>query len=218
MPKPLVEIGGRPILWHVMRIYADQGFKEFILCLGFGGPSIEARLREGPPDFPPDWRIEFLDTGLETQTGGRIKRMEPLVREEAFFVTYADGVADINLKDLLAFHLRHGRIGTMTVVNPASPFGEVVMGQDGRVTRFSEKPKLNRWINGGFFVFSRSFFKYLGEDDVLERGPLESLAHEGQLYGFRHDAFWCCMDTYKDALTLNELCREGSSPWLKGKP
>jgi len=215
LPKPLVEVGGRPILWHVMQIYAAAGFTDFLLCLGFGGSLIEEHLLRNPADFPTDWRIEFSDTGVETQTGGRIKRIERFLGEEPFFVTYADGVADLDLRQLLAFHRRHGRIGTMTVVNPVSQFGEVVADEEGRVRQFSEKPRLNRWVNGGFFVFNPPFLGYLTEKSVLEKQPLESVARDDQLYAFRHNGFWCCMDTYKDTLLLNDLCKDGVPPWIR---
>ena len=215
LPKPLVEVGGRPILWHVMQRYASYGFREFILCLGFGGATIRDYLHSNSSGLPKDWVIECAQTGLHTHTGGRIKRVELLVKEDLFFATYADGVADIDLERLLKFHRTHGRIGTMTTVNPVSQFGEVILQEDGRVTQFVEKPKLNRWINGGFFIFQRDFFRYLQENSVLEKEPLERLAQEGQLYSFKHTGFWCCMDTYKDTVTLNELCRKGPPPWVR---
>ena len=213
--KPLVEIGGVPILCHVMKCYAHYGFREFILCLGYGGQSIKEYFQNGAGEVSADWAIDWVDTGLETNTGGRIKRIENIVQERTFFVTYADGVADINILRLLEFHRGHGSIGTMTTVNPTSQFGEVVMDAVGLVTEFVEKPPLARWINGGFFVFDREVFRYLREDSVLEREPLESLVHDRQLYSFRHAGFWCCMDTYKDTLTLNELCRNGTPPWTR---
>lgn len=213
MPKPLVEIGGKAILWHVMRGYAHDGFREFILCLGYGAEAIKKYFRSMADDVSAHWAIEFVDTGLETNTGGRIKRIEHMIRDPHFFVTYADGVADINMLRLLEFHRGHGKIGTITTVNPPSQFGEVVIGEDGLVETFVEKPPLNRWINGGFFLFDREFFRYLREDSVLEREPLESLSRDRQLHSFMHTGFWCCMDTYKDTLTLNELCKNGPPPW-----
>ena len=215
LPKPLVEISGRPILWHVMRIYAQQGFTEFVLCLGFGGAAIKEHIRKHPSDFPPHWNIQCVDTGLKTNTGGRIKRVESFVKENPFFATYADGVADIDLARLLSFHQAHGRIGTMTTVHPLSPFGEVILKKDGRATRFVEKPRFDRWINGGFFVFDRKVFRCLPKNSVLEKGPLESLARNRQLYAYQHTGFWCCMDTYKDTLRLNELCRGRVPPWMR---
>jgi len=211
--KPLVEIGGMPILWHVIKGYAHYGFREFILCLGYGGEAIRAYVESRVADVSADWAIDCVDTGLDTNTGGRIKRIERMIRDHTFFVTYADGVADINILRLLEFHRGHGRIGTMTTVNPISQFGEVMMDGAGLVKEFVEKPPLHRWINGGFFVFDRGFFRYLRDDSVLEREPLESLVRDQQLYSFRHTGFWCCMDTYKDTIALNELCRNGAPPW-----
>jgi len=218
LPKPLVEVGNRPILWHVMQRYALYGFTDFILCLGFGGTAIRRHIRNNRNTFPRQWRIECVDTGLHTQTGGRIKRIQSRIREALFFATYADGVSDIDIQHLLESHRRRGRIGTMTAVHPASQFGEAILDSNGLITRFVEKPKLHRWVNGGFFVFDRRFFRYLREDSVLEKEPLESLAHEHQLTAFRHTGFWCCMDTYKDTLTLNSLCKGGSAPWLRSGP
>ncbi len=212
-PKPLVEIGGQPILWHVMQGYAHFGFKEFILCLGFGGEAIREYFQSKKAGIPSDWVIDCVETGLHTNTGGRIKQIQPKIKEASFFATYADGVANVDLHKLLEYHKAHGRIGTMTVVNPPSQFGEVVMNPEDLVTEFVEKPKLNRWINGGFFVFDQRFFHNLHEDSVLEKEPLESLVRDRQLCSFKHTGFWCCMDTYKDTLLLNELCRNGTPPW-----
>lgn len=211
--KPLVEVGGVPILWHVMKGYAHYGFREFILCLGYGGEAIKEHFQRRGTTVPADWAVECVDTGLDTNTGGRIKRIEHMIQDQAFFATYADGVADINMLKLLEFHRGHGRIGTMTAVNPTSQFGEIVVDGAGLVTQFAEKPPLNRWINGGFFVFDREFFRYLNADSVLEREPLESLVRARQLSSFMHTGFWCCMDTYKDTIRLNELCKNGAPPW-----
>jgi glucose-1-phosphate cytidylyltransferase len=235
IPKPLIEIGGRPILWHIMKIYAAYGFEDFILCLGYKGQAIKEYFMEylswrhhncaidlsrGEPqirllnhDREP-WKITFADTGEDTNTGGRIKRAEQFLgKDPAFMATYGDGVADIDIRKLVSFHQAHGRIGTITVVNPPSQFGLIEADGDGRVTRFREKPLLDQWINGGFFVFRREFLHSLGEDDVLERSPLESLAKDGQLTAFRHEGFWKCMDTYKDTVTLNEHWSGGNAPW-----
>ncbi len=213
LPKPLVEIGGHPILWHVMQGYARCGFTDFLLCLGFGREAIEAYVRR-PGAVPASWHIECVDTGLDTNTGGRLKRLESRLRDATFCATYADGVANLDIRTLVAFHAQHGRIGTVTLVNPPSQFGEVVVGEDERVTAFQEKPRLPRWINGGFFVFQREIFRYLDDQAVLEREPLEALVRDRQLCGFTHTGFWCCMDTYKDTLALNELCRSGTPPWM----
>lgn len=233
-PKPLAEIGGWPILCHIMQIYADQGFRRFILCLGYKGSMIKdyflnykthlrdfsLKLNEGQPHFidtrpSHDWEISFLDTGPKTMTGARVKQAERVIDTENFMVTYGDGVADIDVGALVDFHLSHGEIGTVTGVQSNSQFGE--LGLDGtRVRVFAEKPRSRAVINGGFFVFKRSFFDYLSTDQgcVLEQEPLIRLAGDNQLRVFRHDGFWQCMDTFKDYRQLNELWSSGSAPWV----
>jgi len=208
IPKPLVEIGGRPIVWHVMKLYACFGVQDFILCLGYKGDMIKEYFKNAK-----DWNIIFADTGLETNTGGRIKLVEDMIDGDTFMATYADGVADIDIRASIDFHKRHNRIGTMTVVNPLSQFGEVVITDTGMITDFREKPKLSNWINGGFFVFDKKFFSYLEEDSVLEKEPLTRLAKDGNLYAFKHEGFWKCMDTFKDMLTLNEYWADAKPPW-----
>jgi glucose-1-phosphate cytidylyltransferase len=232
MPKALVEVGPKPILWHIMKIYEAQGFNDFVLCLGFKGAAIKEYFlshggalggdlqldREAPvaqkigEGFHDRFLITCADTGLDTPTGGRVKRASRYLDGGTFMVTYGDGVADIDIKALLAFHKKQGTIGTVTVVKPLSQFGEVIIGQGERVTEFREKPISDKWVNGGFFVFEPAFLSYLGENDVLERAPLERLAAEGQLSAFRHTGFWQCMDTFKDATLLNDLWAEGA-PW-----
>jgi len=210
IPKPLVEIGGRPILWHVMQLYASQGLREFVLCTGYKGELIERFVAEEAPDGV---EVECVATGLDTPTGGRVHRVGDRVGER-FCATYADGLADVDLRTLLAFHERHGALATMTVVRPELPFGVAELdGDHGRVTGFREKPRSEHWINGGFFVFDRGVLGYLGDSSVLEREPLEGLAGDGELHGFRHTGFWGCMDTYKDAVALNDLWAEGAAPW-----
>jgi glucose-1-phosphate cytidylyltransferase len=211
IPKPLVEIGGRPILWHVIRIYASQGFEHFVLCLGHRGDLIEHFVRHD--GLPGGLAIECVDTGEETMTGGRIAKVADLLAGERFCVTYADGVADVDLDRLLTFHGAHGALATMTVVQPELQFGVAELDGDGQVRGFTEKPRFEGWINGGFFCFERGALDYIGEDHVLERDPLERLAAEGQLRAFRHEGFWDCMDTYKDAVLLNDLWGEGRAPW-----
>src|SRR5438270_95638 len=212
LPKPLVEIGGMPIVWHVVQLYAVQGFRRILLATGYKGELIE-RFVAGH-EWPQGVSVECVDSGLETQTGGRIKRMEPLLEGEPLFcVTYSDGVADIDLEALLAFHAGHGALATMTVVRPQLPFGVTELDTDCRVRGFSEKPRSEHWINGGFFCFAHGVLDYLGEDTVLERGPLQRLAADGQLRALRHEGFWDCMDTYKDAVALNDLWSSGNAPW-----
>ena len=211
IPKPLVEIGGRPILWHVIRIYAEQGFRRFVLCLGHRGELIEAFVRHG--GLPRGVAIECVDTGEETPTGGRIALVGDRLRGERFCATYADGVADIDLRALVAFHRGHGALATITVVRPELQFGVARLDGDGRVEGFTEKPRFEGWINGGFFCLERGVLAYLHEDSVLEREPFERLAADGQLRAYRHTGFWDCMDTYKDAVLLNDLWAEGRAPW-----
>ncbi len=212
IPKPLVEIGGMPILWHVIQLYAVQGFDRFLLATGYKGELIE-RFAAGQ-DWPGGVSVQCVDTGLETQTGGRIKRLQPLLAgEERFCATYSDGLADIDLDALLAFHAGHGALATMTVVRPELQFGVTELGRDGAVTGFREKPRSEHWINGGFFCFESATFEHLGPDSVLERAPLQGLAAAGELRAHRHEGFWECMDTYKDAVALNDLWAGGSAPW-----
>jgi glucose-1-phosphate cytidylyltransferase len=212
LPKPLVEIGGMPIVWHVIQLYAVQGFRRFLLATGYKGELIESFV--SGHSWPDGVDVQCVDTGLETQTGGRIKRLEPrLSGEELFCATYADGVADIDLDALLAFHRGHGALATMTVVRPELQFGVTELGPDGRVRGFREKPRSEHWINGGFFCFATPVIDYLDTDSVLEREPLERLASADQLRAHRHDGFWECMDTYKDAVQLNDLWASGDAPW-----
>ena len=209
LPKPLVEVGGRPILWHVMSLYDGQGFRRFKLLLGHGAERIEAFAAT----LPDDWEVTCLDTGLETPTGGRVARAADHLREGTFCLTYADGVADLDLRALLAFHRDHRRAATMTVVRPRNPWGVARLGDEGRISGFVEKPRLESWVNGGFLVMEPSALESIGTDHVLEREPLEALAAAGELFGFRHEGFWDCMDTYKDTLLLNELWAQGEAPW-----
>jgi glucose-1-phosphate cytidylyltransferase len=207
VPKPLVEIGGKPILWHVMSLYASQGLTRFVLLLGHGRELIEAFARDLP------WDVTYLDTGDDTPTGGRVARAREQLESGTFCLTYADGVADIDLNSLIEFHRSHGGAATMTVVRPQSPFGVAELEDGDRVTGFQEKPRLEGWVNGGFFVMEPRALDAIGPDDVLERGPLERLTAGGELFAFRHEGFWDCMDTYKDTLLLNELWARGDAPW-----
>jgi glucose-1-phosphate cytidylyltransferase len=211
IPKPLVEIGGEPILWHVMQIYAAQGIRRFVLCTGYRGELIEHFVAER--EWPEGVEVECLDTGLDTPTGGRIHRAATALGDEPFCATYADGVADIDLPALIRYHRAHGDLATMTVVRPELQFGVAELNGDGRVRGFVEKPRAEQWVNGGFFCFEPGVLDYFGPDDVLERAPLERLAADGALHAHRHTGFWDCMDTFKDAVLLNDLWAAGSPPW-----
>ncbi len=231
-PKPLVDIGGRPILWHIMKIYAHHGHRDFVLCLGYRGNMLKEYFLNYEPmmsDFTvnlgnrrhvaihnrhrEDWNVTLVDTGVETNTGGRIKRVEQYVEDDDFFCTYGDGVANIELKALLDFHRSHGKIATRTGLHPVSKFGVFQHGGDNLVTGFKEKPRMDDLVSGGFFVFKRKIFDYLNENSVLEQDPLERLAAEKQLAVYVHSGFWHSMDTYKDALALNEMWGEGNPEW-----
>jgi glucose-1-phosphate cytidylyltransferase len=211
IPKALVEIGGRPILWHVIRIYAAQGFDRFLLLVGHKGELIEAWV--GSEEWPPGVEVTCVDTGEETPTGGRVSRVRNELSGGTFCVTYADGVADIELDSLREYHRGHGALATMTVVRPTLQFGIAELGGDGVVAGFHEKPRSEHWVNGGFFCFEPGALAYLDDDSVLEREPLERLVADGQLRAFRHTGFWDCMDTYKDMLLLNDIWRDGAAPW-----
>lgn len=233
-PKPLVEIGGRPILWHIMKLYAHHGFSDFVLCLGYKGNMVKEHflnyeamnndftVRLGRPYHitchdahgEQDFRVTLADTGAETMTGGRVLRVKRYVGDDTFMVTYGDGVADIDIGALLNFHRAHGKLATVTAVRPASRFGVLDVADDGGVTRFREKPQTDGLVNAGFFVFDRKVFDYLGGDDsVLEREPLERLAAEKQLTAYRHTGFFYAMDTYREYKALNDLWAAGKAPW-----
>ncbi|MGH2983219.1 MAG: sugar phosphate nucleotidyltransferase [Solirubrobacterales bacterium] len=211
IPKALVEIGGRPILWHVISIYAAQGFERFLLCTGYKGELIQSWVDD--VTWPEGVEVSCVDTGLGTPTGGRIKLLEERLEGEPFCATYADGVADIDLEALLRAHDDGGALATVTVVRPTLQFGIADLGNDGEVRGFHEKPRLDSWINGGFFCFEPGVFAYLEPDSILEREPLERLAATGELRAYRHGGFWDCMDTYKDAVMLNDLWETGDPPW-----
>ena len=229
-PKPLVEIGGLPILWHIMKHYSHYGYNDFILCLGYKGEMIKEyflNYESMKSDFTlnlgrkgrmvhtqtqEDWNITFAETGDETQTGGRIKKIEKYIDGEFFLVTYGDGVSDIDINKLVEFHKEKGKIGTITGVHPWSKYGTVHIDENNIITEFREKPILKDIINGGFFVFNRKIFDYLTEDCMLEKEPFNKLASEKQLALFKYEGFWHCMDTYKDSLDLNKMWEKGA-PW-----
>ena len=211
IPKPMVEIGGRPIVWHVIQIYLAQGFRRFLLLTGYRGEQIADFVAS--QQWPSGAAIECLDTGLDTPTGGRVHLARAALRDDEFCLTYADGVADVDLGALLEFHAAHDAAATMTVVRPELQFGVARLDRDGSISGFDEKPRSEHWINGGFFCMRPAVFEHLAVDSVLEREPLRQLAAAGALRGFRHDGFWECMDTYKDAVVLNDLWNGGRAPW-----
>jgi glucose-1-phosphate cytidylyltransferase len=211
IPKPLVEIGGRPIVWHVIQIYIAQGFDRFLLLTGYRGDQIEVFVKA--QDWPPGVEVKCLDTGRDTPTGGRLHLAAAVLGDDTFCATYADGVADIDLDALLAHHSDHDGAATMTVVRPRLQFGVAQLNGDGVVRGFEEKPRSEHWVNGGFFCFETSALDVFEADSVLEREPLERLAAAGDLRAYRHDGFWDCLDTYKDAVELNDLWAQGHAPW-----
>lgn len=232
-PKPMVEIGGKPILWHIMNIFATHGIKEFIIAIGYRGEVIKdyflkfyafnnnlsidlatgaTIIQNGPQ---PDWKVHLIDTGLHTETGGRLKRLQSwLAEDETFLFTYGDGVADLDITSLLKFHSAHGKIATVTTVHSPARFGRIAFQED-LVTEFHEKPQAAEgWINGGYFVLNSQVFDYIrGDDSIWEREPVERLAHDGQLMGYRHHKFWSCMDTLKEKTYLENLWSSGKAPW-----
>lgn len=215
IPKPLVEIGGRPIVWHVVELYRAAGFRRFVLCTGYKGELIEQFVEQRP--WGEEIEVACLDTGLETPTGGRVRQAlacGAVPADRPFCATYADGLADVDLPALLAAHAARGALATMTVVRPRLQFGVAELDGEGRVRGFVEKPRSERWVNGGFFCFEPALLDMLDDDSVLEREPLERLAAAGELRAFRHNGFWDCMDTYKDAILLNDLWSAGDPPWV----
>ncbi|MBN2304345.1 MAG: glucose-1-phosphate cytidylyltransferase [Anaerolineae bacterium] len=231
-PKPMVEIGGRPILWHIMMHYSAYNFKNFVIALGYKGEyikkymvdycslnsNLKVRLKTGEvqmeKSYTPDWTVELIDTGIATLTGGRIKRLQPYVGNQTFMLTWGDGVSDVNLRDLLAFHRSHGKLVTLTAVRPPARFGHLEFEGD-QINHFTEKPQTAEgWINGAFFVCEPEVFDYIdGDMTQWEREPLEQLAADGQLMAYRHTSFWQCMDTLRDKVRLEELWQTGSAPW-----
>ena len=235
-PKPMVEIGEKPILWHIMKIYSYYGFNDFVILLGYKGYMIKeyfinyykhmsdltVDLRNNDVEFHKNkaepWKVTLIDTGLNTLTGGRIKRVQDYVGDETFMLTYGDGVGDVDLKALLQFHNRHGKAITMTSVQPEGRFGALDISESNQVNQFQEKPRGDgSWINGGFFVCETKVFDYITEGDqsIFERKPLESLAKDGELYTFRHTGFWKPMDTLRDKTQLEDLIEKKTAPWIK---
>jgi len=212
LPKPLVEIGGMPIVWHVIQLYAAQGFERFLLATGYRGTLIERFV--AAESWPAGVSVSCVDTGIDTPTGGRVHALAPLLAgEPRLCLTYADGLADVDLRRLLAFHCEHGALATVTVVRPQLQFGVVELGDGELVSGFREKPRSEHWINGGFMCLEATALEQLDPDSVLEREPLQRLAAAGQLRAYRHEGFWECMDTYKDAVALNDLWSSGGAPW-----
>jgi glucose-1-phosphate cytidylyltransferase len=235
-PKPLVSVGGRPMLMHIMRIYAQAGFRDFVLCLGYRGDMIKdyfLNYEAMSNDFTmrlgcnhaidydssheeQDYRVTLADTGLETMTAGRIKRVQKYIGEDDFMVTYGDGVADIDINALLEFHHGHGRLATITAVHPTSRYGVLEIGDEGSVLSFAEKPVMNDWMSAGFFVFKRRFFDYLeGDDCFMEFVTLPRVARDGELMAYKHEGFFYSMDTYRDYKYLNDLWDKGQTPWIR---
>lgn len=233
-PKPMIEIGERPILWHIMKIYSHYGFTDFIICLGYKGYHIKEYfahyfLHESDVTFDfmngneqlihthsaEPWRVTLANTGVDTMTGGRVKRIRPYIGDETFMLTYGDGVSDVNIKDLAAYHKRHGKLATVTITQPAGRFGALNLSDENLVNGFQEKPKGDgAWVNAGFFVMEPKVFEYIEDDTtILEREPLENLARDGQLVAYKHSGFWQPMDALRDKNYLEELWKSGKASW-----
>jgi glucose-1-phosphate cytidylyltransferase len=225
VPKALARLGDRPIIWHVMNVYSRAGFHDFVLCLGHQGEQIVRYFHaeaSGTGDADDQvlvqrpggvtWRVRLADTGQETQTAGRLAAVADLVDGSRFMASYGDGIAALDVADLLRFHVSHGRLATLTAVQPRSQFGLLRINGDGAVDSFEEKPRLKEWINGGFFVFEPRILDYL-DDGALEVGPFSALASQGELMAYRTTGFWACLDTYKDKIELDELAQRGNAHW-----
>jgi len=232
-PKPMVEVGGKPILWHIMKNFAHQGFEEFVVCTGYRGDVIkdyflnyEARNNDFTVTLGDKstveyhgrhgegtWKVSVVDTGAETMTGGRVKRAGGFADGRRFIVTYGDGLADVDITALVKFHESHGKLATVTTVRPISRFGVMDLEKDGKVVRFREKPLTDDYVNAGFFVFEPQVLEYLDDHCVLEQAPLEALARDGELVAYRHEGFWQPMDTYREFTMLNEMWATGNAPW-----
>lgn len=232
IPKPMIEIGGKPIIWHIMKQYSHFGFNDFLICLGYKGYMIKEyfshyflHMSDVTIDmgknktrihstYSEPWKITLIDTGLETMTGGRIKRIQKHIGDEPFMLTYGDGVADVNIKELLKFHKANGKVVTITAVQPMARFGSLALDKN-RVEGFHEKPRGdNLWINGGFFVLESGIFDYLVDDNaVFEKKPLEETSRAGKMVAFKHRGFWHPMDTMRDKICLEDLWQSGKAPW-----
>ena len=232
-PKPMIEIGERPILWHIMKTYSHFGFNDFVICLGYKGYSIKEYFHnyflhncdvtfdvrtqgmEIHQNLVEPWRVTLVDTGVNSMTGGRVKRIKPYIGNETFMLTYGDGVGDVNIVALVDYHFSHGKLATLTAVQPAGRFGALELDEKHSVRSFAEKPDGDgAWINGGFFVLEPKIFDYIeGDQTILERDPLQQLAQEGQMQAFRHTGFWQPMDTMRDKTMLEELWSTGRAPW-----
>ena len=211
IPKPMVKIGDKPILWHIMNIFAKYNYNDFVVATGYKGEVIKKYFSS----LSENWTISLIDTGQKTMTGGRIKRLQKIIGNETCMMTYGDGLADINLDKLINFHKSHGKLVTVTAVRPPARFGAIQLDGD-RVSNFKEKSYLDQgWINGGFFVFEPDFFNFIdGDNTYLEREPLEKVANDGELFAYKHEGFWQCMDTKRDKENLEELFLKGA-PWKK---
>ena len=214
IPKPLVKIGGKPVLWHIMKLYSSFGYNQFVILLGYKGELIEEYFLNQLDLF--NWDITFLDTGLKTDTGGRIKRAKNMIGNQPFLLTYGDGLSNIDINKLVAFHQNHDGLVTMTSVQLASRFGILEIGENNLVTRFNEKPKKNEaWINGGFFICDPEVIKYIKNDSTtFEKDPLSNLSKDGKLFTYRHHGFWKCMDTLRDKRELDTLAKSDRLPWI----
>lgn len=216
-PKPMVMVGGKPILWHIMKIYSIRGYNDFVLCLGYKGDVIKEYFKVHRDEIDKDWDIVFADTGLKAQTGTRIKRAEKHINEDDFMATYGDAVADLDVTKVHEYHGKQGTVATLTAVHPHSKWGLVKSGKDGLIQEFVEKPYLYDYVNGGFFAFKKRMFDYLEDKDdcVLEAKPFSKLVEEKQFSMYKHEGFWHSMDTYKDYLELNKIWDSGKPPWKR---
>lgn len=232
-PKPMVEIGGIPIIWHIMKNLSKFGINDFVICLGYKGHLIKdyflnfenwnndirvklGKFREvevlSQSSYHP-WNISLVDTGLESNTALRLKKIKRFIGNERFLVTYGDGLSDINISDLIEFHESHQKLATLTAVQPISRFGLITLNEKNKICEFKEKQKIEAWVNGGFFIFEPKVFDYFNDDEPLEQGPLNKMVKDEQIFAFKHGGFWQPMDTYRESLLLNDIWRKGEAPW-----